>query len=247
MKIYGLIGHPLSHSFSARFFNEKFEKEEIDARYLNFDLEEITQFPDLLIRYPDLEGMNVTIPYKEAIIPYLDELDEKAAKIGAVNVIRVIRKEGRTILKGYNSDWVGFRDALQPLLTKNHRKALVLGTGGASKAVVMALHEMGLTTQYVSRTGSETNLTYEEITADRLQGYDVVVNTTPVGMYPHIEEAPPLPYEKGVNSAHIFFDLIYNPEETRFMKLAAAQGASVKNGYEMLIGQALEAWRIWND
>ncbi|MEG1616177.1 MAG: shikimate dehydrogenase [Bacteroidales bacterium] len=245
MDTFGLIGHPLSHSFSKSFFTEKFRDERIDAVYLNFDLEDISEFPNLLRSHPDLKGMNVTIPYKEAIIPYLDELDDTAKAIGAVNVIRVVREGEKVILKGYNSDVIGFSESIRPLLTSYHKKALVLGTGGASKAVLYALRNLHVEPHSVSRRGSEGVYAYEEITPEKLNEYQVVVNTTPLGMYPHVNEKPSLPYEKArVND--IFFDLIYNPEVTRFMAEAAQRGARTKNGYEMLIGQALEAWRIWN-
>lgn len=245
MKTYGLLGHPLSHSFSKSFFTEKFEKEHIHAQYLNFDLADIGAFAQLIQAHPDLEGLNVTIPYKEAVIPFLDELDPTAKEIGAVNVIRIERKDGAVRLIGYNSDVVGFRESLRPLLLDDVTRALVLGTGGASKAVVYALRELGIESRYVSRKGTGTVLGYDQLDAELIGQYPLVVNTTPLGMYPNLTEKPSLPYE-GVKARHILYDLIYNPETTAFLEEGMRRGAVVKNGYEMLILQALESWRIWN-
>lgn len=246
MKKYGLIGYPLGHSFSRNFFNEKFASEAIDAEYVNFEIPSIGEFPHIIEENPNLQGLNVTIPYKQQVIPYLDELNEDARQIGAVNVIKVIRPEkGKVRLVGYNSDVVGFSGSIEPLLESYHRKALILGTGGASKAVLHGLRKLGLETMYVSRSKQPGMLTYEELTPEVMADYKVIVNCSPVGMYPHVEECPQIPYEL-LTPEHLLFDLIYNPDVTLFMKKGQAQGATVKNGLEMLLLQAIGAWEIWN-
>lgn len=264
MQKYGLLGHPLGHSFSKKFHNDRFRREGIDAVYENYDLADLASLPDLLADETDLAGLNVTIPYKQAVIPYLDELDARAAEIGAVNVIKITRVDPVRIvsrvpgirLKGYNSDVVGFSESIYPMLAATGEagtavrpdcsRALVLGTGGASKAVCFALHEMGIVPQYVSRRSAPGILSYEEVTAAVVEQHHVIVNCSPVGMFPHVDEAPALPYEF-LTPCHVCFDLVYNPAETQFMKLAAARGAAVRNGEEMLVGQALEAYRIWTE
>lgn len=245
MKLFGLLGHPLSHSFSKGFFNNKFSAEGISATYQNFDLEDIEHFPNLISEYCELNGLNVTIPYKQAVIPYLDQLDETASHIGAVNVVKFIRDGNKTVLKGYNSDVVGFSDSISSMLSVTHNKALVLGTGGASKAVIYALNKLGLQTTLVSRVGVGEVLSYSDITPEKLQEFNVIVNTTPLGMYPNIDTAPDLPYE-AIDGSFVCYDLVYNPEETKFLRLCKERGAKIKNGHEMLILQALESWRIWN-
>ncbi|MEG1586182.1 MAG: shikimate dehydrogenase [Bacteroidales bacterium] len=245
MKIFGLLGHPLTHSFSRGYFMNKFSNEHIDAEYLNFDLPDLNSFPELFDSYPELIGMNVTIPYKEKVIRFLDHLDPGAREIGAVNVIKVENRDGMRCLVGYNSDVVGFENSIKPLLNSSHQHALVLGTGGASKAVVYALHKLGITTQYVSRYPAEGVLSYEMLTPEIIRRHSVIVNTTPLGMFPHVNEKPSFPYE-GITALHICFDLIYNPAETAFLRTAKEYGACIKNGAEMLEGQAVEAWRIWN-
>ena len=242
MDTYGLIGYPLGHSFSRKFFTEKFEKEGIDAQYLNFEIPSIEEFPDIIKNNPTLRGLNVTIPYKQQVMQYLDEISEEAKAIRAVNVVKV-GKEGLT---GYNSDVIGFVNSIRPLLKPHHKKALILGTGGASKAIRYGLEKkLGMETLFVSRSAREGVITYEDVTAEVLQEYEVIVNCSPVGMYPHVDECPALPYE-AMNESHLLYDLIYNPEETLFMKKGATMGASVKNGHEMLIRQALASWTIWN-
>ena len=246
MKQYGLIGHPLGHSFSRRFFTEKFDREGIDAEYLNFDLESIDLLPQILAEHPDLQGLNVTIPYKQAVIPYLDELSDEARAIGAVNVVRIARSSTRTILKGFNSDIIGFMDSIRPLLKPHHRKALVLGTGGASKAICCGLEKLGLEWRYVSRRASSPSvLTYAEITPSILAEFTVIVNCTPLGMSPRLDSCPELPY-RALTPDHLLYDLVYNPEETLFMHQGRRQGATVKNGLEMLHLQALASWKFWN-
>lgn len=245
-KIYGLIGYPLIHSFSQNYFNQKFEMEHINARYINFEIPDIGDLMEVVSEYPTLSGLNVTIPYKEQILPYLDELDEDAAKIGAVNVVKFIRtKSGDLKFKGYNSDIIGFCDSIRPLLRPVHRKALVLGTGGAAKAVVRGLENMGIEPTLVSRTAREGVLTYADLSPEVMSSHKVVVNTTPLGMYPHVDECPDIPYNL-LDSDSLCYDLLYNPDVTLFMKRAAEYGAEVKNGLEMLLLQAFVSWDIWN-
>ena len=195
---------------------------------------------------PNLCGLNVTIPYKEQVIPYLDELDKDTAKIGAVNVIKIIRQpKGKTKLVGYNSDIIGFTRSIEPLLTPVHTHALILGTGGASKAIHRGLENLGVKATFVSRTKkSDEVLTYRELTPEVMQQYKVIVNCTPVGMYPKVDECPDIPYDL-LTPEHLLYDLLYNPDETLFMKKGRAQGATVKNGLEMLLLQAFAAWEIW--
>lgn len=245
-KLYGLIGYPLIHSFSQNFFNQKFESEGIDARYINFEIPDIGDFMEVISENPALQGLNVTIPYKEQVIPYMDEMDPDAAKIGAVNVIKFIRGKGDSLkFKGYNSDIIGFCDSLKPLLKPHHRKALVLGTGGAAKAVTQGLINLGVETVYVSRTRREGVLTYRDLTPGVMAEHTIIVNTTPLGMYPHTDECPDIPYDE-LTPRHLCYDLLYNPDVTLFMKKSEERGAEVKNGLEMLLLQAFAAWNIWN-
>lgn len=246
MDLYGLIGHPLGHSFSKKFFNEKFQNEMIDAEYRNFDIDTIKSFPTIIEECSNLRGLNVTIPYKELIIPYLDELSEDAQAIGAVNVIKISRNHEGVHLKGYNSDVIGFTDSIRPLLKPFHKKALILGTGGASKAIRYGLYKLGIETCFVSRRPKEGMLTYSDLTADIMAEYTVIVNCSPVGMFPHTDERPDLPYQL-IGSHHILYDLVYNPDETLFMKSGKEQGATTKNGLEMLILQARAGWNFWNE
>lgn len=247
-KIFGLIGFPLSHSFSQRYFTEKFKAEGINARYLNFELPDIGELMTVFAEYPELQGLNVTIPYKEQVIPYLDEIDRQAASIGAVNVVKVIpgAADNDFRLKGFNTDVTGFELSIKPLLNAGMEKALVLGTGGASKAVVAGLRDLGVEALTVSRSEGRGQLTYSGLTPDIMRSHKVIVNATPAGMSPHTDECPPIPYGE-LTPAHLCFDLIYNPAETLFMKKAAERGATVKNGMEMLKLQADEAWKIWNE
>ena len=245
-QIYGLIGYPLIHSFSKSYFNEKFEMEKINAEYINFEIPRIEELKRIIDTNPGLAGMNVTIPYKEKVIAYMDEMDETAARIGAVNVIKFIRSKGRLTLKGYNSDVVGFTDSISPLLTPERNKALVLGTGGAAKAVFCGLESLKIEPTYVSRTAMPGRLTYAELTPDIMDTHKIIINTTPVGMYPHEDNCPDIPYHL-MNSQHLCYDLIYNPDETLFMKKAKQYGAEAMNGLEMLLLQAFAAWNIWNE
>lgn len=247
MNIYGLIGHPLSHSFSRRFFTEKFSAENIDAQYVNFDIPSIEMFPDIIKEHPNLFGLNVTIPYKQQVMQYMDSLSQEAEAIGAVNVVQITRQEdGKVTATGHNSDVTGFTNSIRPLIKPHHRKALILGTGGASRAIHYGLlHKLGIECVFVSRTQKPGMITYEDINADILAEHEVIVNCTPCGMHPHTNEAPAIPYSL-LTPKHLLYDLVYNPEETLFMKQGASYGATVKNGYEMLILQAIASWDIWN-
>ncbi|MBD2753603.1 shikimate dehydrogenase family protein [Spirosoma validum] len=245
MTRYGLIGYPLTHSFSQRYFTEKFVRERItDSRYDLFELPDITSLPDLFA-LPGLRGLNVTIPHKQAVLPYLNRLDSSAEKIGAVNVIKIEADGSRT---GYNSDYYGFRQSVTDWLVSLDRttaglKALVLGTGGASKAVTVALTDLGIPHVYVSRTKTNGAITYDEV-ADVLEKYQLIINASPVGTYPRIDEAPTLPYHLLTNH-HLLYDLVYNPAETKFMQLGRQQGTATQNGLRMLELQADKAWEIW--
>ena len=245
MDKYGLIGYPLGHSFSRDFFNEKFRNEGIDAEYVNFEIPDISRFPEILTENPDLRGLNVTIPYKEKIISYMDALSEEARRIGAVNVVRVSERKGQTYLKGFNSDVIGFTRSIEPLLEPKHKKALILGTGGASKAIRYGLEQLGLEYRLVSRTPREGVWSYNQLTPETMQEYTVIVNCTPVGMYPHPDACPPLPYE-AIGHDHLLYDLVYNPEETLFLRKGRGQGAITKNGLEMLLLQAYAGWEFWH-
>ncbi len=246
MDKYGLIGYPLGHSFSIGYFNEKFENEGTDATYENFEIPSIEQFPEIIDTNPELRGLNVTIPYKEKVISYLDTLSPEARAIGAVNVIKVEHRGKKVVLKGYNSDVIGFTRSIEPLLERYHKKALILGTGGAAKAIDFGLKSLGLETIYVSRYERRGAITYQQVTAEVIREYPVVVNCTPTGMYPHADECPLLPYET-MDSRTLLYDLIYNPDETMFLKKGKVQGATVKNGLEMLLLQAFASWQFWNE
>lgn len=242
-KIYGLIGAKLGHSFSRNFFNNKFAKEGISAEYHNYEIENINEINDIIDS--GVCGLNVTIPYKEQVISFLDETDSIAARIGAVNVIKIIRKGSKIKTIGYNSDIIGFTESIRPLTESYHKNALILGTGGASKAVAEGLKLLNISSLLVSRTKKENAITYSEITADLMEDYKIIINTTPLGMFPNIDTCPSIPYEF-LGDKHLCYDLTYNPEETKFLKLSHENGAKTKNGSEMLIIQALESWRIWN-
>ncbi|KGO90106.1 shikimate dehydrogenase family protein [Flavobacterium suncheonense] len=242
-KKFGLLGKNISYSFSRKYFTEKFEKIGADRfSYKNFDVETVEDFKKIVAKTKNLKGMNVTIPYKEAVIPYLDKLSKNAEKIGAVNTISVSKK-GK--LKGYNTDFYGFKKSLKPLLQQHHRKALILGTGGASKAVAFALRKLKMEYDFVSRNPSEYQYSYDELNQEIFSEYQIIINTTPVGTYPNTEDCPPLDYSLFTDK-HIAYDLIYNPEETKFLRLAKERRAITKNGYDMLVFQAEKAWEIWN-
>jgi shikimate dehydrogenase len=238
---YGLIGKNIAYSFSRNYFNEKFRKLEIDRTYENFDIEDISRFSDIIQNNPNLKGLNVTIPYKEAVIPYLDALSETAQKIGAVNTIQF--QNGK--LTGHNTDYYGFQKSLEILLQPHHKKALILGTGGASKAVAFALDTLGISYRFVSRNQQANAVGYESLTKDVFNNHQIIINTTPIGTFPNTSDCPNIPYELFTPN-HIAFDLIYNPAETEFLKKAKSFGATTKNGLEMLELQAENAWEIWN-
>jgi shikimate dehydrogenase len=244
MEKYGLIGYPLGHSFSKNYFNEKFENEGISAKYINFEIPNIQNLPEVIDSNPELQGFNVTIPYKEKVISYLDSVSPEARAIGAVNVVKVTHKGNKVVLKGYNSDVIGFTRSIEPMLEPCHKKALILGTGGASKAIDYGLKSLGLETLFVSRFERENTIQYEKITPEIIKEYNVIVNCTPVGMYPHADECPLLPYE-AMDTHTLLYDLIYNPDQTLFMRKGAEQGATVKNGLEMLLLQAFASWDFW--
>jgi shikimate dehydrogenase len=247
MNIYGLIGYPLTHSLSAQYFSEKFFRENIhDCRYELFPLDNISGFESLIRNNTDLKGLNVTIPYKESIIQYISFVDDIAKKIAAVNTIKILDCKN-FILHGYNTDAFAFEESLKPLLKPEHNKALIIGTGGASKAVAYILAEMGIQFYFVSTT-KKTNpdsLCYNEISEEIISSHTLIINATPAGMYPEINTAPDIPYHF-ITKRHILYDLVYNPSETLFMKRGIEKKAIVKNGLEMLYLQAEKSWEIWN-
>lgn len=246
MDKYGIIGYPLGHSFSPGFFNEKFRNEGIDAVYERYELSQIDLLPEIIASNPELCGLNVTIPYKQQIMQYLDELSEEAREIGAVNVVKVTHNGKNVHLKGFNSDVIGFSRSIEPLLEKHHKKALILGTGGAAQAIDYGLKQLGLETIKVSRYERPDTIQYDIITPDVIKEYKVIINCTPIGMYPNTEECPNLPYE-AMDSQHLLYDLIYNPDTTLFMKKGMERGAVVKNGLEMLLLQAYASWEFWHE
>jgi shikimate dehydrogenase len=242
MKRYGLIGYPLTHSFSQKYFSEKFLKEHLnDHVYENFPIKAISELKDILASHGDLYGFNVTIPYKKEVLSYLDECSPAVESMGACNCVKI--SDGK--LSGFNTDVVGFEKSLRPFLRPEHTAALILGTGGAAVAVAYVMDQFGIPYQYVSRQKTSTNITYSDIDQQILADHSLIINTTPLGMYPAVNDCPPLPYQ-WLNAKHHCFDLIYNPTETLFLQKAAAQNATTQNGAEMLIIQAEESWRIWN-
>jgi len=245
MKQYGLIGHPLSHSFSKKYFTEKFEKEHIlDCSYDLFDIKNIIQFPEILKNNPDLIGLNVTIPYKEKIINYLTEIDEKAKIIGAVNTLFINQQTNQ--LKGYNTDYFGFKKSLKPFLENHHERALILGTGGASKTVAFVLKELNIDCLLVARNPKNSNeISYNDINEYVIKHHQLIINTTPIGMFPNVADFPNFNYQQ-LTSNHLLYDLIYNPAETAFIKKGKLQGCVTLNGMEMLKLQAEKSWEIWN-
>ncbi len=242
MRLFGLIGNPLTHSFSKKYFTAKFEREGLtDCRYELFPISSIEELPKLLQENPDLCGLNVTIPYKEQVLSYLDEENELVQAIRACNCIDL--QGGR--LKGYNTDVLGFEQSLAQLWRPHHKKALILGTGGVSKAVRYILQKLGLSYRYVSRKPGVHSFSYEQLTPQVMEEYTLIVNTTPLGTYPNVTEAPQIPYE-ALTSNHYLFDMVYNPEKTLFLRKGEESGAVIKNGYDMLEIQADESWKIWN-
>lgn len=245
MNLYGLIGFPLSHSFSKKYFTEKFANENIEAEYELFPIENISLFPKLIAENPNLKGLNVTIPYKEEVFQYLDEIDAAAREIGAVNTVKFVKEGSETKLIGYNTDCLGFEKSFTDFCNLKRGNALIIGTGGGSKAVFYVLKKLGFKVQFVSPfVKGENILDYSDLTENFMKSVSVIVNATPVGMYPNIENAPEIPYQY-LNSQHFLFDLVYNPMETLFLKKGKEQGANGKNGLEMLHLQAEGAWEIW--
>ncbi len=244
MRHFGLIGKSLVHSFSKKFFTEKFEKEQTAADYELFSLSDVSVLRQLIAER-DLSGLNVTIPFKQAVMPLLDEVDGEAAAIGAVNVVKIARTTDGVHLTGYNTDAVGFRRSLVPLLKSWHTSALVLGTGGASRAVVHVLRSLGIAVQSVSRTKTAATITYEELDEATFCASTLIVNTTPLGTFPDTDACPAIPYNLLTDKC-LLYDLVYNPEQTLFLKKGAERGATTKNGYEMLVLQAEASWEIWN-
>ena len=242
MKIFGLIGKNIDYSFSRSYFREKFETNKLDCSYKNFDLETIDSFIELKKNCKVFSGFNVTIPYKEVILPYLDYIDEEAKRIGAINTIKI--KNNKLI--GYNTDHYGFKESLVKYLKPHHKTALILGTGWASKAVAFALRELGIKFEYVSRTKSpEIKHTYNTLTSTEIEANKLIINCTPLGTFPKLEKCPEISYDQ-LDKYHLLFDLIYNPAQTKFLKNGKLRGAKTINGLEMLINQAEKSWEIWN-
>lgn len=247
MRTFGLIGYPLSQSFSQKYFTAKFEREHIDGVYHLLPIPHINEFPALLTQYSGISGMNVTIPYKEQVMQFLTHLNPVAAEIGAVNVIKFKWNGNTPELTGYNTDTIGFTRSLQPFLKPHHTKALILGTGGAAKSVAYSLGKLGIECKYVSRTPADASvLTYSQLDEKIMEAYTVIVNSSPLGMYPKVDGCPDIPYQF-LTPRHLLYDLVYNPEVTLFLQKGADRGAAIKNGLEMLHIQADEAWKIWND
>ena len=240
---FGLVGRDISYSFSRGYFADKFENEALPHVYVNFDLQSIDELDDIIKNTPNLKGLNVTIPYKEDVIPMLDDLNKRARKIGAVNTIRITRYQK---LIGYNTDYYGFKNSLQPYLKKHHKRALILGTGGASKAIAHALKKLKIQFDYVSRTEKEgVKFLYSDLTDEIISSYTIIINCTPIGTFPNVNECPDIPYD-AITDKHILYDLIYNPEQTKFLSCGDIKGATTINGLEMLKLQAEKSWEIWN-
>ncbi len=240
---FGLVGQNISYSFSRGYFAEKFKREALSHSYVNFDIPSIEALDDIIKETPNLKGLNVTIPYKEAVIPMLDDLNKRARKIGAVNTIRITRYQK---LIGYNTDYYGFKSSLRPHLKKYHKRALILGTGGASKAIAYALKKLKIQYDYVSRSEKEgVKFLYSDLTDDIISSYHIIINCTPIGTFPNVNECPDIPYD-AITEKHILYDLIYNPEQTKFLSCGDMKGATTINGLEMLELQAEKSWDIWN-
>lgn len=248
MKIFGLIGNPLRHSLSQKYFSEKFQKELIaDCVYELYPLHELNELLPLLMQNSEITGLNVTIPYKQQVIDYLDEMDGVAKEVGAVNCIRVSRRQGRPYLQGFNTDVYGFEKVIRPCLETHHKNALILGTGGSSEAVAYVFQKLGIGFEKVSRhPKGENEVGYSCLTQEKMSHFTIIINTTPLGMFPDIEQCPPVPYDFTTNH-HLLFDLIYNPAETVFMKQGRAMGAKVMSGMEMFYLQAEKSWEIWRE
>lgn len=245
MNRYGIIGYPLTHSFSKKYFIRKFQSQQIHAEFVNFEIFDIQKFPEMIRNTENLKGLSVTIPFKEKIIPFLDEIEALAEKLGAVNSIQITRKAGKVKLKGFNTDLYGFCKSLKDFIGEAKPKALILGTGGAAKAVAGGLSELGIEYKFVSRKATAQQLSYSQITKETMEHFRLIVNCSPVGTYPNQDECPNIPYQH-LNSQHFLYDLVYNPPETAFLKKGASQGSKTINGIKMLHLQAEQSWKIWN-
>lgn len=242
LNIFGLVGKNISYSFSKNFFSEKFKQEKLlHYNYVNFDISTIDNFPEILQNTTNLKGLNVTIPYKESVIPFLDKVSRKAQSIGAVNTIKITKKG---TLKGYNTDEYGFRKSITPLLQNHHKKALILGTGGAAKAIAYSLKKLNITYQFVSRQNNK-GYTYSQLTPELIKEFQIIINCTPLGTFPNTKNSPNIPYS-AITEKHLLYDLIYNPSQTSFLQKGKAQGATTCNGLKMLELQAKKAWKIWH-
>ncbi len=246
MKTYGIIGNPLGHSFSKQYFTNKFQNEAIDAQFLNFEITSIEMICDVIRDNPDLKGLCVTIPYKEAVMAYLDEIDPLAKEIGAVNSIQIRRKDGKAYLKGFNTDIYGFGESVADFIDGKKLNALILGTGGASKAVATALKNQNIDYKSVSRQRSNTTISYEDLNDETISNHQLIINCTPLGTFPNTDACPDLPYSN-LSSDHFLYDLVYNPATTLFMSKGIKQGAKAHNGLRMLHLQAEKSWEIWNE
>ena len=247
-KKFGIIGYPLGQSASPAFFNKKFADEGIDAEYIPFEIADIDELPRIIAENPELCGFNVTIPYKVQVMQYLSSISDEAKAIDAVNVVKVTHDaDGTAHLTGHNSDVIGFTRSLAPLLKEHHKKALILGTGGASKAIAYSLQTLGIDYLFVSRKESENAISYSQITDELIAQHTLIINCTPLGMVGHgIDQCPNIPYDK-LTKEHLLYDIVYNPQDTLFLQKGAAMGAEVKSGYEMWYLQALASWEIWNN
>ena len=247
MRLYGLIGEPLTHSFSEKYFSEKFEKESIeDCEYRLFPISSIHELPELINNNPNLVGLNITTPYKTQILDYVDSRDEITKSVGASNTVSIIRSSNKISLKAFNTDIFGFRNSIKPLLEKNQKKALILGSGGASKAVEFVLKSFKIEYLVVSRKPSKNQISFQNLKKDIIEDYKVIINATPLGVFPNIKTKPEIPYNI-ISKNHLLFDLTYNPIESEFLKIGKKQGAKTKNGLEMLHLQAEQSWKIWNE
>lgn len=245
MKHYGIIGSPLAHSFSKPYFNEKFRNEGIDAAYENYEIPNISKLLEIIATDPLIEGLNVTSPYKQKVLEYLDEMSPEVRAIGACNILKIRQTKGIINIKGYNGDYIAFKQSIEPLIETYHTGALILGTGGAARTCELAMRELGMKTAIVSRYERPGTVNISRLTVDDLKTFNVIINATPCGMYPHISECPSIPYE-GIDRHTLMYDLIYNPDETLFLRKGRERGAVTKNGIEMHLLQAMESWNIWN-
>ncbi|MFV0483208.1 MAG: shikimate dehydrogenase family protein [Bacteroidales bacterium] len=244
MKLYGLIGYPLSHSFSKTFFNDFFASKDLDAKYVNYEIEDVSELTSIINENKNLVGLNVTIPHKVNIIPFLDRIDDNARRIGAVNVVKVIRNGHSTKLNGYNSDIFGFTESIKPMLKPHHKRALVLGTGGASMAIAKGLDSLAIACTFVSRFAGKNIITYNDLNRDIISRNNIIINCTPLGTFPDLDTCPPIPYNH-LDDKHLLYDLVYNPARTKFLRYGQKQGCTIMNGSKMLELQAIRSYNIW--